>query len=147
MAEHDHNPAPKTEAEHQDQGSDRDRDDTAPKAAGSGSRPLDQSTVSPQSTQAPQSTVAPQAPQPMGWQAYGIIAFLGGVIIAILGIGWQIWFSVDTAMDPFAWWLIGGALVISVLLGGGLLLLLHYSSRHHDHRVYDADHFQKWHQR
>ena len=138
MPEHDHTPAPKTEAEDQDQGSDRDRDDTAPKAAGSGSRPLDQSTVAPQ---------APQAPQPMGWQAYGIIAFLGGVIVAILGIGWQIWFSVDTAMDPFAWWLIGGALVISVLLGGGLLLLLHYSSRHHDHRVYDADHFQKWHRR
>lgn len=135
MPEYDHNPAPKTEAEDQDQRSDRDGDDTAPKAAGPDSRPLDQSTV------------APQAPQPMGWQAYGIIAFLGGVIIAILGIGWQIWFSVDTAMDPFAWWLIGGALVISVLLGGGLLLLLHYSSRHHDHRVYDADHFQKWHRR
>ena len=135
MPEHDHNPAPKTEAEHQDQGSNRDRDDTAPNAGGSGSHPLDQSTG------------APQAPQPMGWQAYGIIAFLGGVIIAILGTGWQIWFSVDTAMDPFAWWLIGGALVISVLLGGGLLLLLHYSSRHHDHRVYDADHFQKWHRR
>ena len=135
MPEYDHNPAPKTEAEDQDQRSDRDGGDTAPKAAGPDSRPLDQSTV------------APQAPQPMGWQAYGIIAFLGGVIIAILGIGWQIWFSVDTAMDPFAWWLIGGALVISVLLGGGLLLLLHYSSRHHDHRVYDADHFQKWHRR
>ena len=135
MPEYDHNPPPKTEAEDQDQRSDRDGDDTAPKAAGPDSRPLDQSTV------------APQAPQPMGWQAYGIIAFLGGVIIAILGIGWQIWFSVDTAMDPFAWWLIGGALVISVLLGGGLLLLLHYSSRHHDHRVYDADHFQKWHRR
>lgn len=144
MPEHDHNPAPKTEAEDQDQRSDRDGDDTAPKAAGSVSRPLDQSTVALQSTLAPQ---APQAPQPMGWQAYGIIAFLGGVIVAILGIGWQIWFSVDTAMDPFAWWLIGGALVISVLLGGGLLLLLHYSSRHHDHRVYDADHFQKWHRR
>ncbi|CAI8397872.1 MAG: Uncharacterised protein [Rhodospirillaceae bacterium] len=141
MPEHDHNPAPKTEVEDQDQRSDRDGDDTAPKAAGPGSRPLDQST------QAPHSTQVPQAPQPMGWQAYGIIAFLGGVIIAILGIGWQIWFSVDTAMDPFAWWLIGGALVISVLLGGGLLLLLHYSSRHHDHRVYDADHFQKWHRR
>ncbi|MBB23922.1 MAG: hypothetical protein CME02_00145 [Geminicoccus sp.] len=135
MPEHDHNPAPKTEAEDQDQRPDRDEDHTVLKAAGHGSHPLDWSTQ------------APQSPQPMGWQAYGIIAFLGGVIIAILGIGWQIWFSVDTAMDPFAWWLIGGALVISVLLGGGLLLLLHYSSRHHDHRVYDADHFQKWHRR
>ncbi|MEC8038464.1 MAG: hypothetical protein VX152_09235 [Pseudomonadota bacterium] len=130
MPEPDQKPTPKTQGN--DRQSARDGEDTARTAADTGA------------DQTPQS---PQSPQPMGWQAYGIIAFLGGVIVAILGIGWQIWFSVDTAMDPFAWWLIGGALVISVLLGGGLLLLLHYSSRHHDHRVYDADHFQKWHRR
>jgi len=127
MPEHDQIPTPKTKV--YDRQSARNGEDTARTAA-------DTSAHQP-----------PQAPQPMGWQAYGIIALLGGVIVAILGIGWQIWFSVDTAMDPFAWWLIGGALVISVLLGGGLLMLLHYSSRHHDHRVYDADHFQKWHRR
>ncbi len=127
MPEQDQKPTPKTKED--DRQSAQDGEDTASTAADPG---------------APQ---PPQAPQPMGWQAYGIIALLGGVIVAILGIGWQIWFSVDTAMDPFAWWLIGGALVISVLLGGGLLMLLHYSSRHHDHRVYDADHFQKWHRR
>ena len=130
MPEHDQKPTPKTKGD--DRQSAREGEDTARTPADTG---VDQT---------PQS---PQSPQPMGWQAHGIIAFLGGVIVAILGIGWQIWFSVDTAMDPFAWWLIGGALVISVLLGGGLLLLLHYSSRHHDHRVYDADHFQKWHRR
>ena len=127
MPEHDQKPTPKTKED--DRQSSQDGEDTASTAADPGAHQ------------------PPQAPQPMGWQAYGIIALLGGVIVAILGIGWQIWFSVDTAMDPFAWWLIGGALVISVLLGGGLLLLLHYSSRHHDHRVYDADHFQKWHRR
>ena len=130
MPEQDQKPTPKTKED--DRPSARDGEDTARTAADTRAHPPPQ---------------APQAPQPMGWQAYGIIALLGGVIVAILGIGWQIWFSVDTAMDPFAWWLIGGALVISVLLGGGLLLLLHYSSRHHDHRVYDADHFQKWHRR
>ena len=130
MPEHDQKPTPKTKGD--DRPSARDGEDTARTAADTSAHPPPQ---------------APQAPQPMGWQAYGIIALLGGVIVAILGIGWQIWFSVDTAMDPFAWWLIGGALVISVLLGGGLLTLLHYSSRHHDHRVYDADHFQKWHRR
>ena len=94
-----------------------------------------------------EATGQPSTPEPLGWRAFGILAFLGGVMVAILGIGWQIWFSVDTQMDPFAWWLIGGALVFSVLLGGGLLALLRYSSRHHDHRVYDIDHFQKWHRR
>ena len=130
MPEQDQKPTPKTKGD--DRPSARGGEDTARTAADTSAHPPPQ---------------APQAPQPMGWQAYGIIALLGGVIVAILGIGWQIWFSVDTAMDPFAWWLIGGALVISVLLGGGLLTLLHYSSRHHDHRVYDADHFQKWHRR
>ena len=133
MPEQDQKPTPKTKGD--DRPSARDGEDTARTASDTGAH------------QPPQAPQAPQAPQPMGWQAYGIIALLGGVIVAILGIGWQIWFSVDTAMDPFAWWLIGGALVISVLLGGGLLTLLHYSSRHHDHRVYDADHFQKWHRR
>ena len=86
----------------------------------------------------------PQSPQPMGWRAYGIIALLLGAIVAVLGIGWRIWFSVDTQMDPFAWWLIGGALVVSIALGGGLTFLLSHSSRHHDHKVYEADHFKKW---
>ena len=83
-------------------------------------------------------------PDPMGWRAFALIAFMVVVMIGLVGVGWRIWFSVDTAMDPFAWWLIGGALVISVLLGGGLLYLLSHSSRHHDHKVYDADHFRKW---
>ena len=86
----------------------------------------------------------PQKPEPLGWGAYSLIAFMVLVIAGLIGVGWRIWFSVDTAMDPFAWWLIGGALVNSIALGGGLLFLLSHSSRHHDHKVYDADHFKKW---
>ena len=85
-----------------------------------------------------------QKPEPLGWRAYALLAFMVLVIIAMIGVGWRIWFSVDTVMDPFVWWLIAGALVVSIGLGGGLLFLLRYSSRHHDHKVYDADHFKKW---
>ncbi len=85
-----------------------------------------------------------QKPDPLGWRALALLAFMGVVIIGLIAVGWQIWFSVDTAMDPFAWWLIGGALLISIALGGGLTFLLSHSSRHHDHKVYEADHFKKW---
>jgi len=85
-----------------------------------------------------------EKPAPLGWRAFVLVGFMALVAVALITVGWRIWFSVDTEMDPFAWWLISGALLISVALGGGLTFLLSHSSRHHDHKVYDADHFKKW---
>ena len=53
-----------------------------------------------------------EKPAPLGWRAFVLVGFMALVAVALITVGWRIWFSVDTEMDPFAWWLIGGALLI-----------------------------------